>query len=111
MDTYSEEYRHLCEARTALAMPLLARKAHLVRVEAKRGLAERRRLETTMHGLWVDKQARHLAGLNEQARLDRMQALAVDNKAQVMRKIESRMQQVMDERSGIAANDDGERAA
>ena len=49
-DSSSEEYRHECEARTFLRMPLLKRQAALSNVEMKkhRGPEERRRIENTM---------------------------------------------------------------
>ena len=54
MDTSSEEWRHICEARTCLRMPLLSRQAHLQGVEKKRGEGERRRLENSIFRLWVE---------------------------------------------------------
>ena len=65
MDTYSEEYRHECEARTAARMPLLQRQAHLSNVEKKRGVQARRQLEDTMFKFWVTAQVVKLQGMNQ----------------------------------------------
>lgn len=107
VDSSSEDWRHECEARTLLGWPVGERKAHLMAVEQRRGIPERQRLQDTLMALWIDKQARTLANLNEHARMDRLQALRRDNKDHIMRRIETRLQQVEDSRSGLfAANDD-----
>lgn len=63
VDSYSEAWRHECEARTALNMPLLERRAHLSRVESKRGMEQRRRLESTMHAIWLGRQVDQLLAM------------------------------------------------
>lgn len=53
VDTYSEEWRHLCEARHIAALPdLLDRRRYLTGVEEKRGKPERARLEETLRQIW-----------------------------------------------------------
>lgn len=57
IDTSSEEHRHLCEARSILALPTLAdRRAWLEQIEHKRGKAEADRLRQTMGALWKARQ-------------------------------------------------------
>jgi hypothetical protein len=77
MDTNSEEYRHLCEARTVLRMPLHQRKKFLIAVEERRKKPERVRLENTMRAIWVQQQADQLAVMvsddERRRRLDRIE--------------------------------------
>jgi hypothetical protein len=105
VDHASEDWRHECEARTLLRMPLPSRKKHLLAVEAKRGIPERQRLQNTLMVLWIERQAHQLADLNEAARMERLQALRGENRPHIIDRIEARMRDVMDRRSGIAAND------
>jgi hypothetical protein len=105
VDSSSEEWRHHCEAVTVLKMPLNARKAHLLAVEQKRGVAERQRLQGTLLALWIESQAKMLVDLNPAARMDRLQALRGDNGGHIVNKIEARTSAIENSRSGIAAND------
>jgi hypothetical protein len=53
VDSSSEEYRHLCEARAILDLRTLAeRRAHLEAVEQRRGKDAAERLRGTMKALW-----------------------------------------------------------
>lgn len=53
----SEEWRHLCEARTVAAMPTIeARREYLKAVEYQRGVAVRLALQATIVAIW---DARH----------------------------------------------------
>ena len=57
VDSSSEEYRHLCEARHIAKLPTLAdRRAWLEAIEHKRGKAEADRLRLTMGEIWKAKQ-------------------------------------------------------
>jgi hypothetical protein len=115
VDSSSEEWRHEAEAITLLRMPVGERKKHLLAVEARRGIPARQALQNTLMALWINKQAEMLANLNERARMDRLQDLRRDNKDHIIRRIEARLVQVEDSRSGLfAANDNNketERAA
>lgn len=100
----SEDWRHECEARTLLAMPLHKRKAQLGLVAERRGRVARQQLEATMMALWIARQGKMLADLNEAARLERLQVLRRDNGGHIVDRIEACMHAIEDRRSGIAAN-------
>lgn len=52
IDTYSEQYRHECECRFILSMPLAKRRIYLNNIEDVRGLKERQRIEATLLSMW-----------------------------------------------------------
>ena len=54
--TESEDWRHECEARAIMALPTtLERRTWLEGIEAKRGKAERERLQATIGALWSQR--------------------------------------------------------
>jgi hypothetical protein len=55
VDTYSEEWRHECEARAVLNMPLLDGQNYLQLVEEKRGKSARDYLQVKVRELWITK--------------------------------------------------------
>lgn len=56
-DTYSEAWRHECEARWILKLPSLdERRAWLASLEKKRGQAHVEQLKRTMRKLWEQRQ-------------------------------------------------------
>ncbi len=66
-DSSSERWRHECEARHILMMPVENRRGMLDAIEKKRGEAARKGLEGLVFQLWIDKQARTLAGMGTDA--------------------------------------------
>ena len=53
VDSASEDWRHECEAQAIARLQTLAdRRAHLERIEAKRGKAAADKLRATMQALW-----------------------------------------------------------
>ncbi len=55
IDKYSEEWRHECEARAVLNMPLLDGQNYLQLVEQKRGKSARDYLQVKVRELWITK--------------------------------------------------------
>jgi hypothetical protein len=55
INTYSEEWRHECEARAVLNMPLLDAQNYLQLVEEKRGKSARDYLQVKVRELWITK--------------------------------------------------------
>jgi hypothetical protein len=55
IDTSSDEWRHECEARAVLKMPLLNRREYLQLVGQKRGAEARLLLEDKVRELWKTK--------------------------------------------------------
>lgn len=51
-DTYSEEWRHECEARQVLKWGLQERREYLQLVGSKRGIEARLKLEDKVRELW-----------------------------------------------------------
>lgn len=111
----SEAWRHECEAAAMLRMTANERKAHLIAVTAKRGVAEKVRLQDTFVVAWVNRQAEKLAGMKEWERIDRLKVLTRENGTHIMARIEARLVVVMERRTKEAANDNSktetERAA
>jgi hypothetical protein len=114
VDSSSEEWRHECEARAILSWPIGQRRDYLEGVLNSKGevmtkgvLQHRKqpevtRLKETMMALWIDKQARQLANMDEYKRETRMLHLSRDNTAYIMGRIQARMGAVM------AANDNNQ---
>jgi hypothetical protein len=62
VDSWSEAWRHECEARAILAMPTRdARRKHLDHVERLRGTKERQRLEETALAIWEQRRGSRAA--------------------------------------------------
>ncbi len=58
VSSYSEAWRHECEARWILALPSLdARRAWLASLEKRRGKAHVEQLKQTMRNLWAHRSA------------------------------------------------------
>ena len=53
--SYSEEYRHECELRYIIKLPLQNRRKYLVLVGERRGIEAQRKIEADLIEIWKEK--------------------------------------------------------
>lgn len=58
-NTYSESYRHSCEIRWLVALPLATRRKVLGLIEDARGQAVRKQLEAELIEIWTKKKSKN----------------------------------------------------
>jgi hypothetical protein len=68
MDTSSEAWRHLCEVRAVLDMPVVRRNAYLDLVAKRRGLEAARVLRADVYRTWIERQVDVLVATTDAAR-------------------------------------------
>lgn len=113
VDSYSEDWRHECEARTILTWPLAKRRDYLhgfkdeggrvhKGVEQTRGREEMNRLERTVLALWTATQVAKLAKMDEDERAYHL--------GRIEKATNTRMRGVVEVALGrhLAANDNNE---
>lgn len=120
----SEAWRHECEARAVLDMPLDQRKQHLEgqvdgdgRVLKKgilqyRGRDEMNRLKATIMLIWTDRQARNLLPLSQEEIDAHLERIACDAQGERLRAdIEARMAELISTKRQAANDDQAHKAA
>ena len=58
-DTYSENYRHSCEVRWLVSLPLATRRKVLGLIEDARGKKVRKQLEAELIEIWTKKKSKN----------------------------------------------------
>lgn len=103
MDTSSEEWRHACEVRTVLAMPLDRRTGYLDLVAKRRGLEAARQLRMDVYLTWIERQVDTLACMTPMARGVRLAKIESSSRKQTRADVEAALAR------RLAANDNPER--
>lgn len=68
MDTSSEAWRHLCEVRAVLEMPVARRNAYFDLVGKRRGTEAARVLRADVYRTWIERQVDALMAMTDAAR-------------------------------------------
>lgn len=99
MDTYSEAWRHLCEVRAVLEMPVDRRKGYLEVVAKRRGLEAARVLRADVYRTWIARQVEGLLAMTPAARGARLAKIESSTKRQTRADVEAALER------RLAAND------
>jgi ClpP class serine protease len=99
MDTYSEAWRHECEVRTVLAMPVDRRKGFLEVVAKRRGLEAARVLQAAVYRTWIARQVDGLLSMTPAARGARLAKIESSSNKRTREDVEAALER------RIAAND------
>lgn len=99
MDTYSEAWRHACEVRTVLDMPVDRRNGFIDLVAKRRGLEAARVLRADVYRTWIARQVDALLGMTPAVRGVRLAKIESSTKRQTRADVEAALER------RLAAND------
>jgi hypothetical protein len=88
MDTYSEAWRHHCEVRAVLLMPVGQRRGYFDLVGKRRGPVAAQTLRNDVYNTWVSRQVDALAAMCEDDRETRLMAIQNSSNARTRATVE-----------------------
>jgi hypothetical protein len=111
MDTSSEAWRHECEVRTVLGMPLDRRKGYLELVAKRRGLEAAQQLRTDVYLTWIARQVDGLVAMQPAARGVRLAKIESSSRKQTRADVEAALARRLAGNDNLKGNHELDRIA